>query len=166
LEDKTVGGTDLDALIQDSILDVITEKRRAPPSVPLFLLLCQTIRSKASHMWEKERRRLSPEGWQVTNSPVLLEYLLRNLSDEHPHLFRAAEQSDQRTVYNQLCNKILELVRGDDLLTRIVDLWFVTPDLKPREIAEALAIPEGEVRKAQKRLSRKVKTLREAWANE
>ena len=166
LEDKIVGGTDLDALIQDAILDVITGARSSPSHVPLFMLLCQTIRSKASHLWEKEKKRLSAEGRQTTNSPALLEYLLRTFSGERPYLLRPAEPSDQQTIYNQLCNKILELVRGDNLLTRIVELWFVTPDLKPREIAEALDIPESEVRKAQKRLSRKVKTLKEAWANE
>jgi DNA-directed RNA polymerase specialized sigma24 family protein len=165
LQVKIVGGIDLDALIHDSILDVMTGVRSSPPEVPLFMLLCQTIRSKASHLWEKEKRRLSIADWQEANPPAPLEYLLRNLSAEHPYL-RPAEPSDQQTIYNQLCNRIRELVRGDDLLTRIVDLWFVTPDLKPREIAEALNIPNSELRKAQKRLSRKVKTLREAWSNE
>jgi hypothetical protein len=108
LQQRVSGGVDLDALIQDAILDVITGMRKSPPHVPLFILLCQTIRSKASHLWEKEKGRLSIEGWQKTHSPAVLEYLVRDFSSEHPHLLRPTEPSDQQAIYSQLCNKILD----------------------------------------------------------
>ncbi len=60
---STVGvGLDLEAIVQEAILDTLTGVRRWPPvdkqgtpkDEPLFFL-CQTVRSKVSHATEREK---------------------------------------------------------------------------------------------------------------
>ena len=73
------------------------------------------------------------------------------------------EQEDRQLACLQLCNKIKEMVRGDDLLCRMVDAWLAEPELKPREIAHRLGVTIEEIRRGQKRLIRRADQLREEW---
>lgn len=158
-------GSDLDSLIQDAIADVFTGVRGAPPDLSLFTFLCQTIRSKASHLWEKEKKLHYVKEMPEIQSAATLEQLLSGLSTENSYSSQMSGGSDRQAMYNQLCEQILALVQDDSLLTSIVQLWIETPDLKPQEIADELSVPVRTLQKAQKRLRRKVKALKEAWTN-
>src|ERR1043165_6643337 len=156
LPSKVGGGIDLDDLIQDAIVDAVTGKRKWPPCVKPITFLCQVIRSKVSHMLEKENLRL--KSLEETSTPALKAYT------DSPYLIQA-EDIQEQISYKELCNKIRELVSEDNLLIKIVELWISDPNLKPSEITHILGISIEETRNAQKRLSRKLLKLRERWPN-
>ena len=150
-----VRGANLDELIQDAIVDTITGRRQWPADVNLVTFLCQVIRSKASHMLEKESKVVSIEDISPSHlsTPAEPSYLIRQ------------EEKEKQAACEQLCERMRELVRGDELLSKIVAMRLDNPDLKPRELAGALGISVTEVHSAQKRLGRRVKVLREEWRN-
>src|SRR5690242_398747 len=160
-----LAGVDLDDLIQGAIADALTGVRQAHPDVPLFTFLCQTIRSKASHLWEKEKHFRRGNETSEAQDAVTLDHLLGGLPVENPLSSKTSGASDRQVFYNQLVKQILSLVENDALLTRIVELWVETPDLKPQEIARELGLPMEHLRKAQKRLRARVKFLKEVWSN-
>lgn len=154
LPSKIGGGLDLDDLIQDSIVDTVTGKRQWPEDVKLVTFLCHVIRSKASHMQEKENNRL--KYLEEASAPTSIAPTL--------YLSRS-EDAHQQAAYNELCNNIRELTNDDKLLSKIVELWMLDSKFKPREIASMLDISIEDMRSAQKRLSRKLWKLREEHPN-
>ncbi len=151
---KISGGLDLDDLIQDAIVDAVTGKRQWPTDVKLVTFLCQVIRSKVSHMLEKE-----------SNRQKFVEEISDPASRSHPQHVLKPEDAHQQLCYNELCNKLRELVQGDKTLEHIIELRILDPELKPSEIACMLERPIEDIRIAQKRLSRKLWKLREEWPN-
>jgi len=152
---SAIGGIELDDLIQDAIDDALIGKRRWPPEVNLVTFLCNVIRSNASHMCEKHGKVDSLEDLSIT-------YLQTPPDTLYPF---QRENEDRQNGYLQLCDKVRELVRDDELLSRMVSMWLEAEDLKPKEIAHRLGVPIEAIRSAQKRLSRKTTRLREEWRN-
>lgn len=148
-------GLDLDGLIQEAIKDVIAGKRRWPLGVDFVTLLCQVIRSKASHLSEKERR-FRP----IEDVPAL-----RLQAPKETLYSTYREREDRQLAYSQLCSKIKEMIHGDELLCRMVNIWLEEPELKPREMAHRLGVTIEKIRSGQKRLSRRANQLREDWRN-
>lgn len=150
-----VRGIDLDDLVQGAIADVIAGGRYRPPDVELVTFLCQVVRSKASHILEKERRVVSIEEVSPTHLriPCGSPY-----TDD-------LEDARRQAAYQQLCNKLRELVNDDELVSKIVETWLSRPELKPREMAKELGISIEKLRNAQRRLSSRASTLREEWRN-
>ncbi len=150
-----IGGVELDELIQDAIKDAIDRKRHWPPNLDLVTFLCGVIRSKAGHMSEKPRILCSiediPEAYLQTSPDAL--YTSRR------------ESEDRHSACLQLCDKVREVVSGDELLSKIVNMWLDDADLKPRELARRLGVSIEKIRSAQKRLRRKIMQLREEWRN-
>jgi ATP-dependent Lon protease len=155
-----ISGDHLDEVIQDSIVDVLTGTRRWPPvdedgnerDVDLLVFLCQTIRSKVSHIIEKSYREL-----YVGDN---LDLITDELTHEHRHLIRKNDEVEQQAIYNELSRKLLKTVADDSILKQIVELLIKTPDLRPKEIALLLGLTMEEMRNAQKRLNRKARTLK------
>lgn len=159
-----VGGLELEEVITEAIEDLylgtrlwpVVDKQGRDKQVSLCVFLCQTIRSKVSHILEKEKRKI---------------YLDENPEDENPNFYdqlmlaQTIQGTDQEVIYSQLCEKLLEVVRQDSFLTKIVTLLTETPDLKPLDIAKLLNLPVTDIRNALKRLSRKLRSLREEWPN-
>lgn len=148
-------GVDLDGLIHDAIVDTLTGRRHRPPDVSLVTFLTNVIRSKASHLLDREKKVVSIEDISPARPTT---------SGESSYLFRP-EEKEKQSVFQQMCRRLREVVDGDEVLCKIVDLWLENPDLKPREIARKLGISADELRSAQKRLSRRAKELREEWQN-
>jgi len=149
-----VSGIDLDDLVQDAITDVIAGDRHQPPDVELVTFLCHVIRSKADHILKKkESRVVSIEEVPLTclRIPVGATYM------DDPG------DGDRQAAYQRLCDRVRELVRDDELISRMVELWLSKPELKPREMAKELDVPIKEIRNAQKRLSRRASRLHEEW---
>jgi hypothetical protein len=148
----------VDELVQDAIGDLLTGARMWPPvdsfgnekEVSLFVFLCNTIRSKVSHLFQKSKRQtyVGDRSELDLLSPLLLSEGVE----------RAAEG---RVEYGELSKLLIERVSDDAVLTQMVMLWIETPDLRPREVALILGLSMDEFRNAQKRLIRRVKTLRE-----
>jgi DNA-directed RNA polymerase specialized sigma24 family protein len=153
-------GYHLDELVQDAIVDVITGVRQWPPvdesgnekQIDLFVFLCQTVRSKVSHVAKKKAREI-----QLGNSASL------DLLSDRLSILPGSEEDepDRHVIYAEFSHRLLNLVSDDAMLTKIVQLLIDTPDLRPKEIAPILGLSIQEMRNAQKRLSRKLKTLKE-----
>lgn len=154
LPSKISGGLDLDDLIQDAIVDAVMGRRQWPPDVKLVTFLCQVIRSKVSHMLEKESSRLK-----------FIEEISDPTSTSNQQYLPQSGDAHQQLTYDELCNKIRALVHDDTLLKNIVELWILDSKLKPSDIACMLGRPVEDIRIAQKRLSRKLWKLREEWPN-
>lgn len=148
-------GLDLDGLIQDAIKDVIVRKRRWPPGVDFVTLLCQIIRSKANHLSKRGGLFMS-----IEEAPPL------QLQAPGETLYPARrEREDRQLAYSKLCSKIKQIIREDELLCRMVNMWLEEPELKPRGVARRLGVTIEAVRNGQKRLSRVANQLREEWRN-
>lgn len=129
-----------DDLIHDSIADVILGRRCWPDDVAFEVFLCQVIRSKVSHLREKEGKV----------APL----------SEVPPPPRPSHLYDDRIDWQRFKEGILALVSGNKQLTQIAVVWTNDPDLRPQEIAASLGLSRAEMRNAQKRLARKVASLR------
>lgn len=144
-------GVDLDDLAAQAICDTLSNKREKPPGVNLVTFLINVIKSKVSHLLEKEARLQARGNLSEHLAPAGAHGETQGLpppGDDQP-------QND-----DALLVKIRELVGDDGLLMGIVELWYHTPDLKPKQIAETLGIPMQEMRNAQKRLRRRLEDLR------
>jgi hypothetical protein len=159
-----IGGLVLEDVIIDAIEDIyfgtrqwpVLDKQGRDKKVSLCVFVCQTIRSKVSHILEKEKRRgYQDEGPEAEQSEFLAE-LMRAQTIYGP---------DQRVAYQELCERLLDSVSDDPFLTRIVRRYIETPDLEPRDLAKQMKLPVTEIRNALKRLSRRLRSLREEWPN-
>ena len=150
-----VRGTDLDDLVQEAISDTICGTRHLPPDVELVTFLCQVIRSKASHLLEKESRVVPIE--QIPQIHRLLTAGMPQID--------YLEEADKQAIYQRMCHKLRESVKDDELVSKIVDKWLEKPDMKPQGIANELGVQIDEMRNAQKRLSRVASKLWEEWRN-
>ncbi len=150
-----VRGADLDEIIQDAIGDALLGKRKWPPEVQLITFLCQVIRSNVNHLLDRESRTISIE---EVSASRLTTPLSGSPAEQQEHAYRQA-------AYQKLCNKVLDLVQDDPLLSRMVKTWLDNPELKPRDMAHEMGIPIEEIRNAQKRLIRRTSNLRKEWDN-
>lgn len=161
-------GEDLDEIAHRAILDTMTGTRRWPPidkqtegvrgGISLFSFLCEVVRSNVSHIWEREKRRVSIETSSATQDEEdhgqrIFENLLNEAARKYPNLVRP-DDTESQVFYNRIVDKMLEMVAGDQECSEIVKLWSKEPDLKPSEIGEILGLPMPKVRAAQKRLRR------------
>lgn len=159
-----IGGLVLDDVIIESIEDIyfgarqwpVLDKQGQDKKISLCVFVCQTIRSKVSHVLEKEKRKIYlDENAEGERSEFLAE-LMRA---------QTTQGTDQRAIYQQLCERLLDSVREDPFLTRILRRLIETPDLEPRDLAKQMKLPITEIRNALKRLSRRLRSLREEWPN-
>ena len=161
---KRIGALDLEEVITEAIEDTYFGTRRWPvldkqgqdKKVSLVTFLCQTVRSKVSHILEKEKRKVYLEDGPEDE---------RSQFQAQSPTAQTIQNIDEEVIYYQLCEKLLESLRQDVLLTKIAKLYIEMPDLKPKDIAEHLGLSVTDVRNAQKRLSRKLRNVREEWHN-
>jgi|SRR5215207_1285300 len=171
-------GVDLDDIAHQAIVDTMSRKRRWPPidaltgemktEVNLFSFLCEVVRSNISHVWERERRTVSIDT-DSTNDPKefnqeFIDYLLNESANTYHHSVKP-DDIESNVTYNDITDKMLNIVASDTEVYRIVELWREEPDLKPKELAARLGIPIYRVRAAQKRLRRLLRKFREASSN-
>jgi DNA-directed RNA polymerase specialized sigma24 family protein len=128
-------------LVQDAITDALTGQRVRPDGLPLLVFLYGVIRSRVSQTLSRSKTR--GEATQM-----------RYVSLEEAWNVHADSASDPAYAAS-LHKRVLALVAGDDLLERIVGLWFEDPDLKSRDLAVMLDVSAGEIYSATKRLRRR-----------
>ena len=170
---QNVPGIDLEDQIMQAILDTHNGIRRFPPidkqgrvvDVSLCAFLCMVIRSNISHILERNSNIVSLDQWLQAhpsnnrNDPAVFQFSI-------PWLSAADETVQQQAEYKELSDSLRRLVDGDPVLTQIVNLLIASPDLKPGEIAKTLGLSRNELRNAQRRLTTKTQTLKEAWRHE
>jgi DNA-directed RNA polymerase specialized sigma24 family protein len=155
---KVKGRFNLDEVIQEAIEDTYFGNRRLPPDINLTAFLCETVRSKISHILEKERNKISIEEIKGAQQQTSLATLRENAL-EYPQLIYRHDEGYQRVMYEELCSQIRRSVQSDSCLIRLVELLFVVPDLKPREIAIQMNQPIKTVLNLLRRLNRRARKI-------
>jgi hypothetical protein len=158
LEGRVRGGFDTKELVTNAVEDFLFGVRRNQLNLPLYVFLCGVIRSQAYHIGQAEIKRLSLDH---SEGSILSE----SARPEINRLVRPQENCSDRAQYNELSEKVLKLVQGDEILTMIIKLLIKDPELRPREIAEMLSLDIKVVRSAKKRLDRRIQCLKE-WIND
>ena len=128
-------------LVQDAIADVLTGRRTRPEGVPLAVVLYGVIRSRASAVLSRAKTRGEAPGPRYVGMEEAEEAHARASGD-------AAQAADLR-------ERVLALVDGDEVLERMVALWFEDPGLKARDLADMLGLAPAEVYAATRRLRRR-----------
>ncbi|MEO0556611.1 MAG: hypothetical protein AAF170_00365 [Bacteroidota bacterium] len=128
-------------LVQDAITDTLTGQRVRPDGLPLLVFLYGVIRSRVSQTLSRSKTR--DETAQA-----------RYVSLDEAWNVHSQAASDPAHAAS-LQERVLALVEGDELLERIVRLWFEDPDLKSRDLAAMLGVSAGEIYSATKRLRRR-----------
>jgi len=161
-------GVDLDDFVHAAISDTLQEKRHWPPTdeqgrpkdVSLFFFLCQVVRSKVYHFWNRESQNISlnlieqdhtfeefpPESFELSAG----ESVGGRSGLMHTRL------ADRDAIDNEFRRRLRNLVAGDDELMKIVELIIEDPRSNPREIAASLGLDIKRVYAAQKRLRRRL----------
>lgn len=157
-------GLDLDDVVQQAIFDTLQGLRLWPEEVSIFSFLCGVVRSIISHQLEQEKRKLSIDSEEANSSisrtdMISLEAMVNGSIGE----YLKYEAIFNTLVYDELANKMYEMVQEDKVMAQIVQLWSSDPGLKPHDIAEELGLSIKELRNVQKRLRRKLKDLRDAF---
>ncbi|HXQ32582.1 MAG TPA: hypothetical protein VN843_01040 [Anaerolineales bacterium] len=179
LRDQT--NLDLEGIIQEAIIDTIQGKRRWPSvdkdtdevKISLFVFLCDVIRSKVSHLWEREKRQLSLDSFYENTSvlePKLgdsakREVLLNESATEYWSLISRQDPYSQ-LVHKEVVDKMFNLVSHDETLTKILQLWLQEPDLKPRQIAERMGLNVKQIYLILKKLQKRLVNLQGELQNE
>lgn len=168
-------GENLDELAQQAILDTMNGTRRWPPidartgearaDISLFSFLCEVVRSNVSHIWDREKRKLSIDTFNQDEElqefdQKTINNLLNNAAKKYPHLVSTAD-TESTVIYNLITEKMLKMVEADTEVHEIIKLWREEPDCKPSEIAERLGFDISKVRAAQKRLRRLLRVFNE-----
>lgn len=159
-----IGGFVLEDVIIEAIEDTyfgtrqwpVMDKQGQEKKVSLCVFVCQTIRSKVSHILDREKRKIYLDESPEAEQSEFLAELMRAQTIRGP---------DQAVIYQQLCERLLDSVRDDPFLARILRRLIETPDLEPRDLAKQMKLPVTEIRNALKRLSRRLRSLREEWPN-
>jgi len=177
-------GVEPQDLVQQAIKDTFEGRRHWPPidaetgktrkDVSLLVFLCNVISSNASHLLEKERKRLTVETPQPSDVDDNLDFgetssdWLNAFTKESPvkHFELIGDTAaDRQVIYGELTDKIRNSVAGDAVLLHIIELLLQSPDLKPKEIAEQLGLSMPQMYTALKRLRRRLHGLREEMKN-
>lgn len=145
---KINGRANLDEVILDAIEDTYVGNRRLPPGVDLTAFLCQTVRSKVSHILSKDKNRIAVEDLEAFEQLMPLESAAGG---------RQAEEAYQRVAYKELCDQLRKAAQPDPYLIQLAELLFVTPDLKPSEIAVQMNQPVSNVFNLLRRLGRRAR---------
>ena len=147
-----------DDLVQEAVTKLYTGQRKLPDDVPLLTVLINNIQSD---IWNF----LTREGYTRKDS----KGKARQGGGRHVALEAWMEDEDQGRqpadgVMRDWHEQIRARVDDDPLVLRIVELLFEDPKLKPRDLAHMLGTTVPDINKAQKRLRRRLKGLRDVNA--
>ena len=146
-------------LVQEAIVKLYTGKRKLPDHVPLLTVIINNIQSDIWNFLTKEgytKKDSQGKGRKGWGRHMGLEEWMQNF-DEHA-LPPAAE-------LNGLHDAIRAKIEDDRELIKMVDFLFEDPQLKPRDLARLMGLSIQHVNNAQKRLRRKLKSLRTSLKN-
>ena len=135
------GAPTAEDLVQDAVTDVLTGRRSRPEDVPLAVLLYGVIRSRASQVLSRARTRGEATG-------------PRYVSLEEARTVHADAAADPAHAAD-LRDRVLALVAGDEVLEKMVALWFEDPALKPGDLADMLGLSPSQIYAATRRLRRR-----------
>ncbi len=141
-------------LVQEAVVKLYAGQRKLPDHVPLLTVIINNIQSDIWNFLTKEgytRKDSKGKGRKGWGRHIGLEEWMQDF--------------DQRTTppqaeLNGLHDAIKAKVSNDKELTQMVELLFEDPLLKPRDLARLMGMSIKNVNNAQKRLRRRLKSLR------
>ncbi len=143
-----------DDLVQEAVVKLYSGRRKLPDHVPLLTVIINNIQSDIWNYLTKEgytRKDSKGKGRQGWGRHIGLEEWMRDYDQE------AIPPSVE---LRGLHETIKAQVSNDKQLTQMVTLLFEDPLLKPRDLARLMGISIKDVNNAQKRLRRRLKSLR------
>ena len=165
-------GDDPDDLAHAALVEAM-ESQESPliaseeaSSDDFFAFLCKLVRREFERC-RYYRKRIISTDHESPSTPLQAGdvHPLVTLPSDRTEGLRHSHDGLQSASYSQITDKMCELVADDHLLVEIVMLWRSDPELRPRDLAEMLAVDIAEIQKAQKRLRRRLKVLREELKN-
>ncbi len=141
-------------LVQEAIVKLYAGQRKLPDHVPLLTVIINNIQSD---IWNF----LTKEGYTQTDS----KGKGRQGWGRHIGLEEWTKDFDQQAIppgaeLNGLHSSIKEKIGSDKELNQMVDFLFEDPLLKPRDLARLMGMSIKNVNNVQKRLRRRLKSLR------
>ena len=141
-------------LVQEAIVKLYAGQRKLPDHVPLMTVIINNIQSDIWNFLTKEgytKKDSKGKGRQGWGRHIGLEEWMNDF--------------DRQTIppsaeLNGLHDAIRAKVANDKELTQLVSLLFEDPMLKPRDLARMMGKSIKDINNAQKRLRRKLKSLR------
>jgi hypothetical protein len=110
---RGVPGLEAEDFINSAILAVYEGRRRWPERISLMEMLCGVIRSEVAHILKQRKRQ------QTQSIEVTADKALTTKGDGYAH--------------RQLCDQLLDLVRGHPILVRMVKFFIKDPETKRRD---------------------------------
>lgn len=133
-------------LVQDAAADLLTGRRVWPDGLPAFVVLHGIVRSLVSNAVSR------------ASVPGAAGFVARCASIEEAGMADGTP-ADESVDRSQVRARALRLVSDDDVLSRVVALWFDDPSLKPLDVAAMLGLAPADVYHATKRLRRRLEPL-------
>ncbi|MEM8487587.1 MAG: hypothetical protein AAF564_18700 [Bacteroidota bacterium] len=141
-------------LVQEAVVKLYAGQRKLPDHVPLLTVIINNIQSDIWNFLTKEgytRKDSKGKGRKGWGRHIGLEEWMQNFdhSTTPPH-----------AELKGLHDAIKAQVSNDKELSQMVELFFEDPLLKPRDLARLMGMSIKNVNNAQKRLRRRLKSLR------
>lgn len=159
-------GVDLEDIVNEAVADVLDGKRiwnrsvwgpsataytpEQQLSASFFGFLCGVVQSKISHLRERSGRQESLDAIEPHFSSMVNRY------DRGGSSLTRSSLEDQIN-FNEVTEKMEELVSEDEASVRIIGALREVPDLSPQEIAKETGLSIGDIYNALKRIRRKLK---------
>ncbi len=146
-------------LVQEAVVKLYSGRRKLPDHVPLLTVIINNIQSDIWNFLTKEgytskdSKGKGRKGW---GRHIGLEEWMQNF-DQHAIPPGAELKGLHDAIRDQIGN--------DDELQKLVDLLFEDPLLKPRDLARLMGMSVKDVNNAQKRLRRRLSSLRKSLKN-
>lgn len=139
------GAPDPRDLVQQAITDVLDGRRRLPPDVPVFTVLCGVMRSQVSNYVSRQQ----PVGPGADSDETRLAPLLMEVAD-------ASYTPTQKLDTDELRDGLYRIVGDDDLARGVIDLLLEDSTLKPADLADMLDVDVRAIYNTKRRLRRKL----------
>lgn len=143
-------------LVQEAIVKLYTGRRKLPDHVPLITVIINNIQSDIWNFLTREGivgKSAQGKGRKGWGRHLGLEEWMQNFDEQ---------AAPSQTELNALQEVIKKEIDGDKQLGQMVDLLFQDPLLKPRDLARLMGITVKDVNNAQKRLRRRLQSLRKS----
>ena len=148
-----------DDLVQEAIVKLYTGRRKIPDHVPLMTVIINNIQSDIWNFLTKEgytKKDSQGKGRKGWGRHIGLEEWMDNFDQS------VVPKASQLKEIREL---MVSKVNDDPMLLKMVNLLFEDPLLKPRDLARLLGISVKEVNNAQKRLRRRLNSMRATLKN-